>query len=107
MIHFSRCVGASLIVLMVMVVLINGAPLVQDNAKVFEGTLLSADATARLITLKAGDQEMQFSYTEQTEVVGPQKDGQPVAVKQGSRLKVYYLEADKGRVATKIEVTEP
>jgi hypothetical protein len=49
---------------------------------------------------------MQFTYNDQTELVGPQKDGQPVTVRQGSKLKIYYMEGDKANVATKIEITE-
>jgi hypothetical protein len=88
-----------------MFVLMNGVIVAQD-AKIFEGTLIGVDPNTRVLTLKEGDKEMQFTYTEQTELVGPQKDGQPIAVRQGSRLKIFYKEADKANVATKIEVTE-
>ena len=84
----------------------NGATIAQDS-KVIEGTLLNVDSNTRVITLQtAGDKEMKFSYTDQTELVGPQKDGQPVAVKQGSRMRVYYKESEKSNIATKIEVME-
>jgi len=94
------------VVLTVMTVLASGVSLAQDG-KVFEGTLIGADANTRVLTLKAGDNtEKQFMYDEQTEIAGSQKDGQPVAVKQGSRLKITYKENDKSNIATKIEVLE-
>ena len=83
-----------------------GTALAQD-AKVFEGTLVTADPNARVLVLKAGDKEMQFTYTDQTQLIGPQKDGQPIAVKQGSKLRIHYLENNKTNVATQIEITEP
>jgi hypothetical protein len=80
--------------------------LVAQDAKIFEGALMGVDPNTRVLTLKEGDMQMQFTYTDQTELVGPQKDGQPIAVRQGSRLKIYYTVSDNANVATKIEVTE-
>src|SRR5262245_17890354 len=88
-----------------MLVLTTGVSLAQD-AKTFEGTLIAADANARVLTVKAGDTEKQFTFSEQTEIAGSQNDGQPVAVKQGSRLKITYKESEKTNIATKIEVLE-
>jgi hypothetical protein len=85
--------------------LLSGVAYGQD-AKVFEGTLTGVDPNTRVLTLKSGETEMQFTYNEQTELVGAEKDGQPVAVRQGSKLKVYYRASDKLNVAMKIEVTE-
>jgi hypothetical protein len=92
-------------VIVLMLASTNGMLLAQD-AKIFEGSLVGVDASARILTLKAGDKEMQFTYNDQTELVGPQKDGQPVTVRQGSKLKIHYMESDKANVATKIEITE-
>ena len=102
----SKRWAAVCIVLTVMMAWATGVSLAQDG-KVFEGTLIGADANARVITLKAGDNtEKQFMYDEQTEIAGAQKDGPPVAVKQGSRLKITYKENEKTNIATKIEVLE-
>ena len=49
---------------------------------------------------------MQFMYSEQTELVAPKKDNQDVEVKQGSRLKISYVENAGQNVATKIEIIE-
>jgi hypothetical protein len=85
--------------------LTTGVTLAQD-AKTVEGTLIGADTNARVIMLKASDTEMQFTYTEQTELATSQKDGQPIAIRQGSRLKVTYKEDGKTNIATKIEILE-
>ena len=110
MTNFSRWIGFCA-VLALMFALTNGMAMAQggkaaQDAKIFEGTLVGVDANARVLILKAGDKEMQFTYTDQTELIGPQQNGQPIAVKQGSKLRVHYQENDKTNVATKIEVTE-
>jgi len=78
-------------------------PKVQD--KVVEGMLVGIDQSVRVLTLKAGDNEMQFSYTDQTELVAPQSDGKPPVVRQGSKMRVHYTEGEK-KIATKIEIIE-
>jgi len=104
MMNLKRWAGLCMLITF-MLVLTSGVSLAQD-AKTFEGTLVAADATARVLTLKAGDTEKQFTFSEQTEIAGPQKDGQPVAVKQGSRLKITYKEDENANIAMKIEVLE-
>src|SRR5262245_22218720 len=82
-------------------------PKVQDptvqNQKIVEGMLMGIDQNARVLTLKAGDNEMQFSYTDQTELVAPENDGKPPVVQQGAKMRVHYTERDKAKLATKIE----
>jgi len=78
-------------------------PKAQD-AKMIEGILMDIDQTARILTLKAADNEMQFSYTDQTELVAPDNDGKPPVVKQGTKMRVHYMERDNGKIATKIEI---
>ena len=90
---------------LVMVVLTTGMTAALEG-KTFEGVLTAVDAKAHVITLKEGDKEMQFTYSEQTELVAPQKNNQDVAVKQGSRLKISYVENAGQNVATKIEIIE-
>ena len=80
-------------------------PKVQD-AKVVEGTLKDIDQNTRMLTLKTGDNEMQFSFTDQTELVAPDNDGKPPAVMQGTKMRVHYTEHEKAKVATKIEIIE-
>ena len=100
---------ALFVAVMSIVVLANATPIHQQSQpeSIIEGLLVQLDSNARLLTLKAADKEMQFSFNEQTQVVGPEKDGKPVAVKQGSKLKVHYRVDQNTNMATRIEVTEP
>src|SRR5215470_13521975 len=83
-------------------------PTVQDpkaqEGKVLEGTLMDIDRNTRVLTLKAGDTEMQFSFTEQTELVVPDNNGTPPRITKGTKMRVHYTEHEKTNVATKIEI---
>jgi len=76
------------------------------EAKVVEGMLMTIDQTARILTLKTGDDEMQFSYDEQTELVAPDTNGKPSVVSQGTKMRVHYTEREKAKMATKIEIID-
>src|SRR5262245_29774294 len=75
----------------------------QKDEKIFEGLLMDIDNNAHILTLKEGDREMQFSFTDQTEVVVPDKD-KPTVVAQGTKMRVHYMEQEKTNIATKIEI---
>ena len=79
-------------------------PKVED--KVLEGTLVGIDQSGRVLTLKAGDNEMQFSYNDQTELVAPDNGGNPPVVRQGTKMRVHYTEGEKSKTATRIEIIE-
>jgi hypothetical protein len=84
------------------------APKAPDGAKVFEGSLLGVDQNAKVLTLKEGDKEMKFSFTDQTELIAPPaKDGKPPAVTQGTKMRIHYTEQETTNIATKIEILEP
>jgi hypothetical protein len=75
--------------------------------KVFQGQLTKVDANAKWITVKgAGDMEMQFDYTDATQVIGSEKNVQGLAGKTGTELKVTYRDAGGKHTATKIETLE-
>ncbi len=67
-----------------------------------------AEKTAgKSITVKgAGDSEMKFAYTEQTQVLGQEKTVQGLAGKTGTELRVTYRSAGENHIATKIEMVE-
>jgi hypothetical protein len=59
-----------------------------------------------MLTAKAADnKDWQFRYTEQTEVVGPEKSIQGLAGKTGAKLKITYRAAGGTNTATRIEMT--
>src|SRR5215813_5214150 len=65
-----------------------------QSEKTFQGQLTKVDAKAQRISVKgAGDAEMMFQYTDQTQVVGPQKDIQGLASQTGTQLRVTYRDA--------------
>src|SRR5262245_9295399 len=76
--------------------------------KTFQGQLTKVDAAAKKMSVKgAGNAEMMFAYTEQTQVVGPQKDVQGLAGQTGADLRITYRDAGAdNHVATRIEVLE-
>jgi len=74
--------------------------------RVFMGQLVKVDAQAKWITVKGpGDKEMQFDYTDATQVVG-EKNVQGLAGKTGADLRVTYREAGGKLTATRIETIE-
>jgi hypothetical protein len=74
--------------------------------KVFQGQLVKVDAQAKMIAVKGpGDKEMQFDYTDATQVVG-EKNVQGLAGKTGADLRVTYRDAGGKLTATKIETIE-
>jgi hypothetical protein len=74
------------------------------KAMMAEGELLKVDTTAKTIAVKtaAGDQE--FSYTDETQVVGAQKTIAGLAGAKGTRVRVQYTEEGGAKKATRIEV---
>jgi len=74
--------------------------------RVFQGQLVKVDAQAKWISVKGpGDKEMQFDYTDATQVVG-EKNVQGLAGKTGADLRVTYRDAGGKLTATKIETIE-
>jgi hypothetical protein len=100
---------ALLVTVISIVAFANAMPIQQPSQQesIVEGSLVQLDSNARLLVLKAADKEMRFSFNEQTQVVGPENDGKPVAVKQGSKLKIHYNVDQNTNMATRIEVIEP
>ena len=74
--------------------------------RVFMGQLVKVDAQAKWISVKGpGDKEMQFDYTDATQVVG-EKNVKGLAGKTGADLRVTYRDAGGKLTATKIETIE-
>jgi len=77
----------------------------QQAERAFQGTLVKVDTEAKTLVAKDADnKEMQFTYTDKTEVIGSEKTVQGLATKSGSKLKVTYR-SDRGvNSASKIEL---
>jgi hypothetical protein len=101
------CVTVLLVVLPLANAQDKGAPPAQAGEKVFQGQLAKVDADAKSITaIGPGNQEMTFSYTEATQVLGADKGVQGLAGKAGAELKITYRDAAGKHLATKIETVE-
>ena len=76
--------------------------------KMFQGQLTNVDTAAKRISVKGpGDAEMWFQYSDQTQIVGPQKDIEGLASQGGTLLRVTYREAGAdNHIALRIEVIE-
>ena len=75
--------------------------------KTFDGQLMKVDAATKSISLRDADnKEMTFRYSDQTVIVGSEKDIQWLTGKTGTPLKVSYREDRGANVATRIEVLQ-
>jgi hypothetical protein len=78
----------------------------KDPAPV-SGELVSLDAKARTLVIKTDSgNEMSFSYTDTTEIVGADKGASGLATMNGSAVTVHYSVHGTANTATKIEVTK-
>jgi hypothetical protein len=69
------------------------------------GELTKVDVDAKMITIKSADgTETQFTYTDDTEVSGAQKNVAGLATQTGSQVTVRYITTGTAKAATKIEV---
>jgi hypothetical protein len=109
--NISKCLGVLAVVLLVASFTYAAQaptppPAAQPQAdKAFSGTLVKVDTDAKMLVAKDADnKEMQFAYTDKTEVVGSEKTVQGLAAKSGAKLKVTY-KTDRGvNNATRIEL---
>ena len=70
------------------------------------GELLSLDPQAKTLTIAtASGNEMRFTYSDATEIVGADKDVSGLATKNGTTVTVSYSTHGTANTATKIEVT--
>ena len=77
-----------------------------QGQKTFEGQLTNVDAKAQTISVKGSAGDMMFRYTEQTQVVGGEKDVQGLATKSGANVIVTYQDAGDNHIAARIEVVQ-
>jgi len=69
------------------------------------GELLSVDSNTKMFTIKSDEgKEMDFYYSDQTVVTGGEKGVQGLSPKTGSKLTVFYTEAEGKLQAVRIEI---
>jgi hypothetical protein len=71
------------------------------------GELVSLDAKARTLVVKTDTgNEMTFSYSDTTEIIGADKGASGLATMNGSTVTVHYSVHGTANTATKIEVSK-
>src|SRR3954469_18848572 len=86
-----------------------GTPSTQKTLteKTFTGQLSKIDTAAKLIAVKGPDQkDMIFNYSDDTQVISPDKTVQGLSGKTGAQLRISYREERGSNMATKIELIE-
>lgn len=69
------------------------------------GELVAHDVDAKSLTVKIAEgEEMKFSYTDETEIVGAEKGAQGLATLSGATVTVHFSTHGTANTATKIEV---
>jgi len=77
----------------------------QPPALTAEGELLRVDLDAMTFTIKAADDnELEFRFTDETEVAGGAEGIEGLATMSGTLVHVEYQAQDSVTVATKIEI---
>jgi len=83
-----------------------GAPTQAQEEKAFVGALVRIDADTHMLTAKGtDDKEWQFTYSDMTQVTGPEKTIQGLAGKTGAQLRISYRVVQGKNLATRIEVS--
>ena len=81
------------------------APGAQARATMVQGELLRVDAEKRMFWIEGADQkELQFRYTEATEVTGEAQNLEGLATKTRSRVTVEFRAEGGEALATKIAI---
>jgi len=69
--------------------------------------LSKVDTAAKLIAVRGPDQkDMIFNYSDDTQVISPDKTVQGLSGKTGAQLRISYREERGSNIATKIELME-
>lgn len=75
------------------------------EAKSAQGELLKVDMDKKLVQIKSADnKEMQFHFTDATEVTGESRNVEGLATKTGTKVTVEYEGQGTNMVATKIAI---
>jgi hypothetical protein len=109
-----RTTKRTLLVLAAVLLLVGVMPaLAQDSRapapepSVAQGQLLKVDATARTIAIRSAQgAQMQFSYTEDTKVVGADQGVAGLATMSGANVTIQFVRKGQDNVATQIEVRQ-
>jgi YD repeat-containing protein len=95
----------ALLVLAAVVLLVGVMPALAQEPSVAQGQLVRVDANAKTIAIRTPQgTQMQFSYTDDTKVIGADESVAGLATMAGADLTVHYTKKQQDNVATQIEV---
>ena len=81
------------------------SPKASPSAMVFQGSLVQVDPDAKTLVVKSAEEkEMQFTYTDATEIVGAENTTQGLAGKSGESVKVTYTVDQGVNHANRVEI---
>ncbi|HLV01918.1 MAG TPA: hypothetical protein VKZ59_11665 [Acidobacteriota bacterium] len=84
-----------------------GAQQQEEATQSFQGELVSVDSLSQKLTVRdAEGTEMEFSYTDETEVIGAEEGVAGLATKSGSQVSVSYTDDGQSKTATQIQVMQ-
>lgn len=76
-----------------------------QGAMVFQGTVVQVDPDAKTLVVKSAEEkEMQFTYTDATEIAGAENTTQALASKSGESVKVTYTVDQGVNHANRVEI---
>ena len=84
------------------------APAKQQAVAPIQGELVTVDADAKTFVVKTADgDEVQFKYSDKTEVTGSKEGAAGLATQKGGKVRVTYTEdaQTKAKMASRIEIT--
>jgi hypothetical protein len=104
----------TLLVLAAVLLMVGVVPaLAQDSRapapepRIAQGQLMKVDTTARMIAIRSAQgAQMQFSYTEDTKVVGADQGVAGLATMSGADVTIQFVRKGQDNVAMQIEVRE-
>jgi hypothetical protein len=101
-----RTMTRALLVLAAVLLLVGVMPAAaQDQPSIAQGQLLRVDAGAKTFSIRTTQGAlMQFSYTDETKVVGADENVAGLATMSGTDVTVHYTKKQQENVAMQIEV---
>ena len=77
----------------------------EQDTRMAEGELVSVDTDTQTLTIRKADgSEMQFSYSDATEISGAQEEAAGLATEAGSQVTVHYTSVGETHTASKVKV---
>jgi hypothetical protein len=100
-----RTTTRALLVLVAVLLMVGVMPALAQEPSMAQGQLLKVDANAKTFSIRtAQDTPMQFSYTDDTKVVGADDSIAGLATMSGQDVTVHFIKKQQENVATQIEV---